>query len=122
MFSSIFAQDTIANSNYNSMQVSLDKRFAHGLQFTLAYTYSKSLTNSLVNTANSNNANDIAQQYGPSYFNRPQRFVVNYSYDLPFGKGKPLGLKMRVSAPRASSSRAASSVRKRLKDRSRSEP
>ena len=34
VFSSIFAQDTIANSAYNSLQVSLDKRFAHGLQFT----------------------------------------------------------------------------------------
>src|SRR5262249_960542 len=42
VFSSIFAQDTIANSAYNSLQVSLDKRFAHGLQFTGAYTLSKS--------------------------------------------------------------------------------
>ncbi len=42
MFSSIFAQDTIATSAYNSFQASLDKRFAHGLQFTAAYTFSKS--------------------------------------------------------------------------------
>src|SRR4029077_5188337 len=42
VFSSIFAQDTIASSAYNSLQVSLDKRFAHGLQFTTAYTFSKS--------------------------------------------------------------------------------
>jgi Carboxypeptidase regulatory-like domain len=42
VFSSIFAQDTIANSAYNSLQASLDKRFAHGLQFTAAYTFSKS--------------------------------------------------------------------------------
>lgn len=42
VFSSIFAQDTIANSAYNSLQVSLDKRFARGLQFTAAYTFSKS--------------------------------------------------------------------------------
>ena len=42
VFSSIFTQDTIANSAYNSLQVSLDKRFAHGLQFTTAYTFSKS--------------------------------------------------------------------------------
>jgi len=41
-FSSIFAQDTIANSAYNSLQASLDKRFGHGLQFTAAYTFSKS--------------------------------------------------------------------------------
>ena len=47
VFSSIFAQDTIANSAYNSLQVSLDKRFAHGLQFTTAYTFSKSFDSSL---------------------------------------------------------------------------
>jgi Carboxypeptidase regulatory-like domain len=43
VFSSIFAQDTIANSSYNSLQASLDKRFGRGLQFTAAYTYSKSI-------------------------------------------------------------------------------
>src|SRR5438045_2175214 len=42
VFSSIFAQDTIANSAYNSLQASLDKRFGQGLQFTAAYTFSKS--------------------------------------------------------------------------------
>jgi hypothetical protein len=43
VFTGIFAQDTIASSSYNSLQVSLDKRFAHGLQFTAAYTFSKSI-------------------------------------------------------------------------------
>ncbi len=43
VFSSIFAQDTIANSAYNSLQASLEKRFSHGLQFEMAYTLSKSL-------------------------------------------------------------------------------
>ena len=43
VFTSVFAQDTIASSAYNSLQVSLDKRFAHGLQFTAAYTFSKSI-------------------------------------------------------------------------------
>src|SRR5436190_3715727 len=43
VFSSVFAQDTIANSAYNSLQASLEKRFGQGLQFTAAYTYSKSI-------------------------------------------------------------------------------
>lgn len=42
VFSSIFAQDTIANSAYNSLQAFLERRFTHGLQFTAAYTFSKS--------------------------------------------------------------------------------
>ena len=73
-------------SNYNSLQVTLRKQFSHGLTLQAAYTYSKSLTNSNENSANYNDASDTRQQYGPSYFNRPQRFIINYSYDLPFGK------------------------------------
>jgi hypothetical protein len=29
---------------------------------------------------------DQHQQYGPSSWNRPQRFILNYQYELPFGK------------------------------------
>ncbi len=35
--------------------------------------------------SNSNDASYLAQQYGPAYFSHPQRFIVSYSYDLPFG-------------------------------------
>jgi hypothetical protein len=46
--------------------------------------------------ANINDPHDLSQQYGPVPYNRPQRLVVNYSYDLPFGThqgaaGKLLG-------------------------------
>jgi hypothetical protein len=73
-------------SNYNSLQVTVRKQFSHGFLFQGAYTYSKSMTILYNNAANSNNAGDPGQQYGPALFNRPQRFVANYSYDLPFGK------------------------------------
>jgi hypothetical protein len=79
-------------SNYNSLQVTLRKQFSHGLMMQAAYTWSKSLSDLVDDAvskgqyaANSNNANDFSQQYGPSDFNRPQRFVVNYTYDLPLG-------------------------------------
>ena len=72
--------------SYNSLQVTVRKQLSHGLTMQAAYTWSKSLTNSLVNTANSNDPTNLAQQYGPAYFNRPQRLVVNYGWDLPFGK------------------------------------
>src|SRR5205085_4518244 len=45
VFSSIFAQDTAAASNYNSLQASLEKRMSKRLQFELAYTFSKSIEN-----------------------------------------------------------------------------
>lgn len=79
------------SSNYNSLQVTLRKSFSHGLTLQASYTYSKDLTDINYYSggavgANVNNASDLQQQYGPAYFNRPQRFVVDYSYDLPFGK------------------------------------
>jgi hypothetical protein len=73
-------------SNYNSLQVTVRKQFSHGLTMQANYTWSKSLTDLTVDSSNSNNAGALQQQYGPSYFNRPQRFIINYSYDLPFGK------------------------------------
>jgi hypothetical protein len=75
-----------AVSNYNSLQATVRKQFSHGFMVQGAYTWSKNLTNLANNQANSNNAGDMWQQYGPAQFSRPQRFVANYSYDLPFGK------------------------------------
>ncbi len=33
VFSNIFAEDTNANSNYNGLQISVDKSYSHGLLF-----------------------------------------------------------------------------------------
>lgn len=74
-------------SRYNSFQATVRKQLSHGVTLQGAYTFSKALTDiGPVTTANSNNASNLLQQYGPAFFNRPQRFVVNYSWDLPLGK------------------------------------
>jgi hypothetical protein len=72
-------------SDYNSLQVTMRKHLSHGISLQAAYTWSKALTNLIGYGANTNNASDTGQQYGPAYFNRPQRLIVNYSWDLPFG-------------------------------------
>jgi hypothetical protein len=78
------------SSNYNSLQVTVRHQFSRGLMMQAAYTWSRTLTDlsniSANPTANSNDASNLAQQYGQATFVRPQRFVVNYAYDLPFGK------------------------------------
>jgi hypothetical protein len=90
------------SSNYNSLQVTLRKQFSHGFLMQASYTYSKDLAdiNYIAGAAeygaNINDPHDLSQQYGPVPYNRPQRLVVNYSYDLPFGThqgaaGKLLG-------------------------------
>jgi Carboxypeptidase regulatory-like domain len=85
VFSSIFAQDTIANSNYNSMQVSLDKRFAHGLQFTLAYTYSKSIDEAS-SFEGILNPLPNADNQSLSLFDAAHRIVASYYWELPIPK------------------------------------
>ena len=77
-------------SNYNSLQLTLRKQLSHGISFQAAYTYSKNLSDIVDFTANSNNASNLAQQYGPTNFNRPQRLVINYSWDLPYKSTKGL--------------------------------
>lgn len=81
--------DFVGSSNYNSLQVTVRKQFSHGLTMQAAYTWSKSLSDLVPDAAtggylgaNSNNPQDLRQQYGPSFFNRPQRLSVNYQYDL----------------------------------------
>ena len=85
VFSSIFAQDTIASSSYNSLQASLDKRFAHGLQFSAAYTFSKSLDEA---SSFEGILNPLpgAHNRSLSLFDARNRFVISYYWDLPARK------------------------------------
>ena len=73
-------------SSFNSLQTDVKHQFGHGLTMEAAYTWSKTLTDLYNGSANGNIAADLGQQYGPAAFNHANRFIVNYSYDLPFGK------------------------------------
>jgi hypothetical protein len=85
VFSSIFAQDTIANSAYNSLQASLDKRFAHGLQFTAAYTFSKSFDEAS-SFEGILNPIDPRRSRSLSSFDARHRIVFSYYWELPIHK------------------------------------
>ena len=74
--------------NYNSLQATVRKNFSHGLTLQAAYTWSKNMTDLEGFSGNSNNNSNLSQQYGEAYFNRPQRFVLNYSWNIPLGNHK----------------------------------
>jgi hypothetical protein len=40
-FSSVISNESMMTSNYNSLQITFNRRFSHGLQFTSNYTWSK---------------------------------------------------------------------------------
>jgi Carboxypeptidase regulatory-like domain/TonB dependent receptor-like, beta-barrel len=82
--------DNDGYSNYNSLQVTVKHQFGHGLSLQGAFTWDKDLSTVFFtgegSSANINEALCMKCQYGRVSFDRPRRFVLNYSYDLPIGK------------------------------------
>jgi hypothetical protein len=82
-----------ALSTYNSLQMSLTRRLAQGMQFLAAYTYSKSIDNASGGSDSSGEVRDTiniaGNQFdnranrGVSDFDRTHRFVLSYLWDLP---------------------------------------
>jgi hypothetical protein len=84
-YQAIVSRAPIFTSNYNSLQVSLNRRFSQGLTLGVAYTWSKLLTtNPQDRSLGVADAYDLKQSYGLSTLNTPQILVVSYVYDLPF--------------------------------------
>ena len=82
VFTSVFAQDTIANSGYNSLQATLEKRFAHSLKFSANYTFSKSIDEA---SSFEGILNPLpgANNRALSLFDARHRFVISYYWDIP---------------------------------------
>jgi len=71
-------------SNYNALQASLNRRFAKGVQFGMAYTYSKSLDyGSGVRNSVTPLYRPQRDYYGPSTFDQRQVMTMNWQYDIP---------------------------------------
>jgi hypothetical protein len=72
-----------ANSNYNALQIS-GRRNSHGLQLTLAYTYSHSIDNSSDRYDSSFvDSYNLASYRASSSFDQRHIFTASYIYNLP---------------------------------------
>jgi hypothetical protein len=94
-FSTINGNFYNAISNYDALQLSLTKRFSHGVQFNVNYTWSKMLDEqdssgwgSRDGGQNYQSAYNPRLNYALSNFDIPHMFKGNLVYDLPFGKGR----------------------------------
>ncbi|HTZ58415.1 MAG TPA: TonB-dependent receptor [Acidobacteriaceae bacterium] len=77
---------SIGNSNYNSLQVTAEKRVG-AARFLAAYTWSKSFdTGSSAADEFYAYSPGIKRSYALSDFNQDQNFVISYGYELPFQK------------------------------------
>ncbi len=76
--------NNVATSMYNGLQLDVNRRFAHGLLFGLAYTYSKSMDDGSSQRDVLPNAFTRQYQWGPSDFDHRHVAVINVIYELPF--------------------------------------
>jgi hypothetical protein len=94
-FGDLITEDPVNTSNYNSLQVSLNRQFSRGMQGQVAYTYSKCLTTGSGTSGleQANNAQDDPYNrlydYGLCSFDIRHTLTVNGLYSLPF-KGNRL--------------------------------
>src|SRR6267142_7140427 len=88
-YGAIDAIASVFNSNYNSLQVALQKRFHGGSMLNIAYTWSKSLTDNQTDRSTApQNSYCIRCEYGPSQQDRRHILTANYVYQLPFYKSQ----------------------------------
>lgn len=77
-YSSINYIEWASNANYNSLQVTLDRRFTHNLTYGIAYTWSKSLSDNRSTTYLPGTLT-----YGPTGLNMPNRLTADWVWNLP---------------------------------------
>lgn len=87
LFGSDVVFETIANSNYNALEVTL-RHTSGRLEWLAGYTYSKSLDDASSYGTGGLTINPINGQLskGLSSFDMTNNFVASYSYELPFDK------------------------------------
>ena len=97
LFNSIAAQIYDGWSNYNALQIRLQKRMSHGVQFQVNYSWAKSLDTGTGNGHGSGvdiyqNAYAPGANYGLSNFNAADTIIGQVVYELPFGSGRMFAL------------------------------
>ncbi|MGH9630107.1 MAG: hypothetical protein ACRD7E_17460, partial [Bryobacteraceae bacterium] len=76
-------------SNYNAMNIRIEKRYASGLTFLSNYTWSKAMGIRGHDNWTVMDIDNIRLNYGPMN-DFTHRWVLSYVWDLPFGPGRAL--------------------------------
>ena len=93
------AEPAVGGSTYNALQATYTHRWHSGLDLNVSYTYSKFLDNVQGNSgwafpgtgSSVRNSYNLAAERSVDVTDIPHSLVVNYNYELPFGKGKQFG-------------------------------
>ena len=84
-YNAINSVQTVFGSNYNSLQVQVQKRFKGANLVDVNYTYSKALTDNQTDRSTSvQDRTNPRAEYGPSQYDRRHVFTADFVYELPF--------------------------------------
>ncbi len=85
----------VFSSEYNALQLRLNRRFSKGLQIMANYTWGKSMDDqSSLSEAKYENFLNRRADWSRSSWDIKQAFKFGYVYDLPFGRGRSVGANM----------------------------
>lgn len=88
-YTSINDRRTEADSDYNSLQVTFNKRFSQGFQVGAVYTFSRNVTDASTDRSDRpQNPLNVELERGLSQFDRTHVFTTNFLYELPFFRGR----------------------------------
>jgi Carboxypeptidase regulatory-like domain/TonB dependent receptor-like, beta-barrel len=104
-FGDIQWMENRVSSDYNSLQISLEKRYSRGLTALVSYTLGEAITDAPDHISTSGggagidtgtfrepqDSYNLAAERGPAEFDVRHRFVASYVWDLPFGRGRRFG-------------------------------
>jgi len=92
---------SIGNQRYDGLQTTLRKRFSMGLEYSVAFTYSHGLSDSIGYYGQGGQAGSQSAywqylycqkcEWGPTYFDEKYNLTSSFVYELPFGKSRKFG-------------------------------
>jgi hypothetical protein len=84
-YTAINTMEDIFNSNYNSLQVKVNKKFSGKSYIDANYTWSRGLTNAQADSSSGpQNTYNLGADYGPSIYNRNDILSIDGVWELPW--------------------------------------
>ena len=98
-FSDLNFVTSMGNSEYNALQMRVQRRYSNGISLLVSYTWSKSIdlgSGQLLGDLSVRNSKAVSWERAASSSNVPQRLVFSYTYALPFGRNQRIRVNNRV--------------------------
>lgn len=78
-----------SSSQYDALQIELNRRLTQGLRFQFGYTFAKGISDFIGNTSDTNSFVTLRNtNYERQVTTNAHQFVGNFIYQLPFGRGR----------------------------------